>query len=219
MKKLLIVGNFKSNKTTSEALDWFDKFSKDFRANPDKEIVICPSFTSIPYLHRSITDRALKIYLGAQNISLFEEGPFTGEINAEQIKEFCRYCLVGHSERRSNFSEDLESINKKIKNLIRQEITPIVCISELNQIEGIDDLGKCIIAFEPISAVGSGQAEDPGSARSFAEKLRQTFPGKILYGGSVDSANVSSYTSSFDGVLVGAESLDPQKFLEITNNA
>lgn len=219
MKKLLIVGNFKSHQTSGEALDWLDIFAKTFTRNADKEIVICPSFTSLPPLYSKIANENIEIFLGSQNVSPFEEGPFTGEVNARQIKEFCLYCLVGHSERRKNFSEDSEAVNRKIENLIEEEITPILCISEMSQIEGVKNLENCIIAFEPISAVGTGEAEDPNSAISFAEKLKEKFDGRILYGGSVDSKNVSSYTSSFDGVLVGTESLDPLRFLEIINNA
>lgn len=219
MKKLLIVGNFKSNKTSEEASEWFKKFLQDYREDPQKEIIICPSFTSLSIFSKLIQDSNFDIFLGAQNISSFKEGPYTGEVNARQIKESCRYCLVGHSERRQKFSEDLRRINGKIANLIEAEIIPILCISDLEQLDGVNGLDKCIIAYEPIHSVGTGEAQSPQIAGEFLEKIRRVTDRQVLYGGSVDSENVSSYTSSFDGVLVGAESLDPFRFLEIINNA
>lgn len=218
MKKLLIVGNFKSNKTSEEASEWFKKFLQDYREDPQKEIIICPSFTSLSIFSKLIQDSNFDIFLGAQNVSSFKEGPYTGEVNARQIKEFCKYSLVGHSERRQKFFEDKLVIDRKLANLENVGITPILCISDLSQLNEVN-LKNCIIAYEPIHSVGTGEAQNPQTAEEFLEKIRRVTDRKVLYGGSVDSENVSSYTSSFDGVLVGAESLDPLRFLEIINNA
>lgn len=219
MKKVLIVGNFKSNKTEKESSEWFEKFSENYQQNFEKEVVICPSFTSLSSLSKLIEEKNLDIFLGAQDVSSFEEGPFTGEVSARQIKEFCKYSLVGHSERREKFSEDQAAINGKISNLIKAEIIPILCISEIEQLDRVGNLENCIIAYEPMHAIGTGEPLDPSLANDTLGKLRQKKSLGVLYGGSVDSKNISNYTSSFDGILVGTDSLDPLMFLQIINNA
>lgn len=218
MKKL-IVGNFKSNKTEREALQWILEFSKNYKEDPQKEVIICPSFTALSAVRKFIDNNNLNVSLGAQNVSSFDKGPFTGEINAQQLYEFCSYCIVGHSERREKFSEDLSLINDKIARLIEYKITPITCISQIEQLGGIQNLDKCVIAYEPLFAVGSDHPQDPGEALKFGKSIKDKVSGPILYGGSVSPQNVASYTDFFDGVLVGEDSLDPSLFSQIVKNA
>src|SRR3989344_2702708 len=203
MKSLFIVANWKSNKTKKETLLYLDILSKNLKRIDGKEVIICPSFVHLQLFSDYIKENNLDIKLGAQNVSHFEEGPFTGEVNAKQLRDFVSYCIVGHSERREKFSEDLGSINSKISNLINAQVTPILCISEVGQLEGVNDLENCIIAYEPLGTIGTGKALDPSLISSILGKLRQTTSLGVLYGGSVDPHNVSKYSSSFDGVLMG----------------
>ncbi len=219
MKKVQIVANFKSNKTEKEALDWIENFSKKYKPLNEREIIICPSFTSLADLSKFILEKKLDIVLGAQNVSPFDSGPFTGEVNAAQLKEFCSYCIVGHSERREKFSEDLSVINDKIANLIRENITPILCMSAVEQLQGVQNLENCIIAYEPLGAIGSREPQDPQEASKITEEIRNIADTKVLYGGSVNPQNAQPYLNFFDGVLVGEDSLDPDLFSQIVNNA
>ena len=217
MKNIYIVANWKSNKTEAEALEFFSEFSKIYKPVEGKGVIICPSFTSLSSSLKFINENNLDIKLGAQNVSPFELGAFTGEVNSAQIKEFCSYCIVGHSERRGKFSEDLSMINDKIRQLEKEKITPIVCISQISQLEGLLLTDDALVAYEPLSAIGSGKPDSPQDDENIAKDIKA----KVLYGGSVNEQNVAGFTSSLsiDGVLVGEKSLDPQSFLQIINNA
>ena len=217
MKNIYIVANWKSNKTEAEALEFFSEFSKIYKPVEGKGVIICPSFTSLSSSLKFINENNLDIKLGAQNVSPFELGAFTGEVNSAQIKEFCSYCIVGHSERRGKFSEDLSMINDKIRQLEKEKITPIVCISQISQLEGLLLTDDALVAYEPLSAIGSGKPDSPQDDENIAKEIKA----KVLYGGSVNEQNVAGFTSSLsiDGVLVGEKSLDPQSFLQIINNA
>jgi triosephosphate isomerase len=223
MKSLIIAANWKSNKTLDEDDLFVSKFINSYKANDLKEIIICPSFTGISFISSKLKGNYGKISIGAQNVSSFSQGSFTGEVNAMQLKDFCSYCIVGHSERRINFSEDLSIINDKIKNLLEAEIAPIICVSSLDQLDGILSSinGKSIIAYEPLSAIGSKDPANPIEVNKFSREIKEKFDVKVLYGGSVNSENVSDFTNqdSIDGVLVGGESLDPISFLKIIENA
>ena len=134
MKKTFIIANWKSNKTGSEVSSWFQRLKiKDLRLT-NKEIIVCPSFTALPILKSLIINHKSSIKLGAQDISPFDEGAYTGEVNGKQIKELADYVIVGHSERREYFDEDEEVIKKKIELSLKYKIVPILCISETNQI-------------------------------------------------------------------------------------
>lgn len=221
MKNLLIVANFKSNLSLNEAQDYLNYFEKAYKDDQAKDIIFCPSY---PYLFffKNRTEKFKKVFIGAQNVSAYKEGPFTGEVNGRQLKDCCSYCIVGHSERRISFSEDKSSISDKLKNLEENNITPILCVSEIDELNVFQE-GKqnIIVAYEPLSAVGSGNPSNPKEADDFAALAKKKFGCKVLYGGSVDLGNVANFTSkdNIDGVLVGGESLDPQSFIEIINNA
>ena len=118
MDKLFIVANLKSNQTNSEAKDWLFNFKKikDLKQNLDnKEIILCPSFILLDFFALFIAENNLPFKLGAQNVSPFDQGPYTGEVNAKQIKDFADYVLVGHSERRNNFGETDDRLFKKVE--------------------------------------------------------------------------------------------------------
>ena len=221
---LLIVANFKSNQTTSEANDWLQKIS-NFKfqiSNSSKKIIICPSFTLLPLFRQYIDEQSLSIKLGAQDISPFSEGPYTGEINGQQIKEFADYVLIGHSERRSLLKESDELIEKKVQNAIAVNLQPIFFVqsSSTSIPEGVE-----VIVYEPpesISTVSGGIADDPKGVAETIAKLEEVHNFKyVLYGGSVDSQNISTFTklSNVDGVVPGRASLDAKEFIRMVELA
>ncbi len=221
MKKLFIVANWKSHKTTDEAIAWLQQFSSlTEHLSTEKEIIICPSFPLLPAMHAFIQDNTLPIKLGAQDVSPFGEGPYTGAVNAKQIKEFAEYVIIGHSERRNSFSETDEILDQKVQQACSVGLTPIFCIQSKNTL--IPD-GVTMVAFEPIEAIGTGHPDTPEDASQVAEEVKESHPSiqVVLYGGSVVAGNVKNFTNMqyIDGSLVGGASLDATKFREIITNS
>lgn len=221
MKSLLIVANFKSNMTLSEAKNWLESFSTikpQLENFPDKKVILCPSFTLLETFNEFVKKENLPVELGAQNISRLPQGPYTGEVNGAQIKDFANYVIVGHSERRQ-FGEDESVVEEKIRISTDYGLTPILCVQgENNKIP----TEVSIIAYEPIFAIGSGNSDTPEDAQKKAEILKQGHNFEhILYGGSVTGDNVKRFTDMEDisGVLVGTDSLDAEKFHKVIENA
>ncbi len=219
-KKSYIIANWKSNKTETEAKDWLQRFTIYDLGFANKEIIICPSFTFLSILKSYILNHKSSFRLGAQDISPFTEGSYTGEINGEQIKEFADYVIIGHSERRSNFLENQELLEKKVKMAQKHNLVPIFCIQ--NEETPIP-MRVELVAYEPISAIGTGNPDTPENADKVAGKIKKKNKTVkyVLYGGSVTSKNVNNFTQmlNIDGVLVGNASLDASEFLEIIQNA
>lgn len=227
MKKIFIIANWKLNKTKLETQKWFKEFSSaNMQIPASKEIVICPPFTLLSEVLANIKNLfGLTIRVGAQDVSRFIEGAYTGEVSVRQIKDFSNYVLIGHSERRRNFSESTEIVNQKIKNALEYELTPVVCVSSLNEVKSLDSsirTSKIIIAYEPIFAIGTGIPDTPENADKMAKNIKGIL-GEIpvLYGGSVSKFNIKNFTnmSFVDGALVGRASLDPHEFISIIQNA
>jgi len=229
MKKLFIVANWKSNKTIKETEKWLHDFDGELKRDHfslgDKEVIVAPSFTLLEHARYCWSNLKLHIKFGAQDISSFEEGAYTGEVSAKQIKELADYVIIGHSERRRYFGEDKEIIEKKLRISLQYTLTPILCISEMNQILNLKSYilnHEIIVAYEPLFAIGSGHPDTPENADTTALKIKKELgETPVLYGGSVTSGNVKSFTSmsDIDGVLVGGASLDPLEFLKIIKNA
>lgn len=214
---LYIVANFKSHKTQVDAERWLREF-KNIKIEAEKKIIVCPPFTLLPFFKSFIQENSLHLSLGSQNISPFDEGAYTGEENAKQIKEFADYVLIGHSERRTNFNEDENILEKKCEIALRYELTPIFLVqSEKN----IVPLGVELVAYEPIFAIGSGNPDTPENADKVAALVNQSRNYKILYGGSVNPQNVNNFTrlDNINGVLVGGASLEAHEFVQIIENA
>jgi triosephosphate isomerase (TIM) len=219
MKDLLIAANWKSNITKSEVKNWLDEFFLN-QFPQQISILLLPPFTLLDNISSFIKVNDLNLKLGAQDISPFDVGSYTGEVNATQIKEFAEYVLIGHSERRTNFFESNETINNKIDQAIKTGLKPVVCVSDMKQVEDLK--GQDIfLAYEPINAIGTGSPEDPNTVSSFCREIKRKINTKIIYGGSVNSDNVKNYTNldEIDGVLVGKESLRVSSFLNLIKNA
>ena len=136
MKKLFIVANIKSYETETEAKNWLEAFKNIKNSSEDlssKEIIICPPFTLLEFFNEFFLKNEINASLGAQNISPFDEGPYTGEVNAKQIKEFAKYVLIGHSERRKNFNETKDTLSKKVNLALEYGLNPIYIIQDKDE--------------------------------------------------------------------------------------
>ena len=249
-RKPIIAANWKMHQNHLEAIQLTQKLTYALEhADFEKvEVVICPPFTDIRSLQTLIDADKLEFKLGAQNCYFEESGAFTGEIAPSMLAKLsCSYVIVGHSERRELFGETDESVNKKVKAILKAGMTPIVCVGEsLAEREGgqtndkigsqtvaafagvaKDAIGKCVIAYEPIWAIGTGRTATPEDANTAIGHIRSTVAQiagdaaaaavRIQYGGSVKSGNVSvlMQQSEIDGALVGGASLDADEFVRI----
>ncbi|MGL5329699.1 MAG: triose-phosphate isomerase [Peptostreptococcaceae bacterium] len=246
MRKPIIAGNWKMNKTIAEALAFVNDV-KDRVQNENVDTVICAPFLALKDLKEAIKGTNIKI--GAQNMHFEENGAFTGEVSASMLKEIgVDYVVIGHSERREYFNETDETVNKKTLKALENEILPIVCCGEtLEQreaeetkavckvqvekaLENVskDDLEKVVIAYEPIWAIGTGKTATAEDANDVISYIREVISGlygelannvRIQYGGSVKPANVSEIMeqSDIDGALVGGASLAADDFEKLVN--
>lgn len=181
----VVAGNWKMNKTVAEARDLVSTIIAKLREIPNVEKVLCPPFIAIPALYELLENSG--IGLGAQNLYWEEKGAFTGEVAPGMVKEFCKYVIIGHSERRTYFGETDETVNRKVSAAIKIGLTPIVCVGEtLDQYEsgltsevvrrqikvglaGIDPVDpagprRIIVAYEPVWAIGTGKASSGENA-------------------------------------------------------
>jgi triosephosphate isomerase len=190
----------------------------------NKTVGIFPPF----HLLHSINKE--KYAVGAQNVSQCLNGAYTGEITAQMLEESgVTYCLVGHSERRHYMGETNEMIAKKINHLLQKKITPVLCIGETsldkannscyevlkNQLAVCQE--GCVIAYEPIWAIGTGNTPSNNEINNVCQWLKQEHRcAKVLYGGSVSSSNIAELAkTTVDGLLVGGASLKPEEVFEI----
>jgi len=211
------------------------------------EVAVFPPFTDLRSVQTLMDAEKFDITLGAQDLSKHDVGAYTGEISGAFLKKLdVKYVLVGHSERRSYHFEDDSVIQSKVAAAFKYGLIPVICVGEsleeleaegpsavpvrqiLAALEGHSKVGEFIVAYEPVWAIGTGQVATPEQAASVAGKIREAIEGKlgpeiaqstrILYGGSVKSANVAGFLLSpeVDGVLVGGASLDVDEFSGIS---
>lgn len=242
MRKPIIAGNWKMNKTPSEAVQ-FVKDIKDKINNAKCEVVLCPTFTALAPVSELLKGTTIK--LGAQNMYFEEKGAYTGEISPLMLKDLnVEYVILGHSERRQYFKEDDELINKKVKSAFAHDLKPILCVGETleeresgkafdkikGQIEkdlaGLtkEQISKMVIAYEPIWAIGTGKTATSKDANDVIKFIRETVKNiagnsaaedvRIQYGGSVKPATIKEQMaeSDIDGALVGGASLKVDDF-------
>ncbi|MBI4037432.1 triosephosphate isomerase [Candidatus Curtissbacteria bacterium] len=217
-KSPFVVANHKANKTWEEVRSWLVEISNETSAFPGT-IVFCPSAPFLASTYSEIKKINSSLQLSAQDISKFEQGAYTGEFAATQIKDFCTYSIIGHSERRANFNESENTLSQKVKNAKTAGIEPIFCVQS---VENEIPTDVKIVAYEPVFAIGTGNPDTPANVKDIAKKLKEKGEFMILYGGSVDAQNVKSFLEPtlIDGVLIGASnSLDPKKFIAIVQNA
>lgn len=223
-KKKYIIGNWKSNKNLAEVINWFDSFQVLYSQNQDlnldyTEIVLCVPFILLPLAKKLRDEYSLPIKLGAQNVSPFGNGAFTGEISAIQASEFAQYVIIGHSERRNHFHEDDKLLAEKVKRANEAKLTPIYCVQDENTF--IPD-GVSIVAYEPVWAIGTGKTDSPENANHVASLIKLKCDGKtVIYGGSNTPENTKSFIiqEHIDGVLPGGASLEAGKFWGMITNA
>ncbi|MCL4418934.1 triose-phosphate isomerase [Patescibacteria group bacterium] len=219
----LLVANWKSNKTIDETETWLHDFSEGLNKASigleGKRIIIAPPFTSLEHARYCAGNLKLAVEFAAQDISPFTEGAYTGAVSAKQIKELANYVIIGHSERRREFAETDEMLEKKVAMALRFGLTPIFCIQNENTPV---PQGVKVVAYEPPSAIGTGNPDTPENASNVAIKVKDKYDiTHVLYGGSVTGQNIADFIKmpSIDGVLVGGASLNPLEFLEIIKNA
>ncbi|HOK56603.1 MAG TPA: triose-phosphate isomerase [bacterium] len=244
MKKSLIAGNWKMYKTPAESINFVSELVKNIKSYEDRDVLICPPFTSLYPVSKIIKNSAVK--LGAQNVYFENEGAYTGEISPLMLKDTgVEYVICGHSERRNIFGESDEIINKKVKKVVETGMNAILCVGEKleerekgetfnvieNQVkrclEGFDKFENLVIAYEPVWAIGTGKTALPSQAEEvhiFIRELIAKIYNKdiaenliILYGGSVKPENIDQLMKekNIDGVLVGGACLKVESFLRI----
>ncbi|MEZ4512070.1 MAG: triose-phosphate isomerase [Chloroflexota bacterium] len=249
MRTPIIAGNWKMNKTAVSAVEFVNEIKAALDAISGIDKAVCPPFLAIPGVAAALAGSSVGV--GAQNMHFEPNGAYTGEVAADMLTPFCQYVILGHSERREYFAETDEGVNRKIKVALAHGLTPIVCVGEsLAQNEAGEtvsfvsgqvqaafaglsaaDAAKCVVAYEPIWAIGTGRSASAQQAGDIiATAVRQPLAAlfghetaqkiRIQYGGSVKPGNIADYMAhpDIDGALVGGASL-VASFVELVQNA
>ena len=253
----LIAGNWKMHLDHFQAIAMVQKLgytlqdAKHVYGVDGAEVVVFPPFTDLRSVQNVISgEKDLReLRYGAQDLSAHDSGAYTGDVSGAFLKALaCSYVIVGHSERREHHGEDDAIVAAKTLAAIRHGLIPIVCVGEtaadlettgaaavplaqlravLDAIRGAKATSELVVAYEPVWAIGSGQAATSAQAQVVAAALRALIAEllgaevasstRILYGGSVNSSNIAAFMREvdIDGALVGGASLDPQEFAAI----
>ena len=246
MRKPMIAGNWKMNKTPRETVALIDELKK-IRQTTNAEVVVCPMTACLFAAAGALKDSEIK--LGAQNVHFADKGAYTGEANAESLKELgVEYVIIGHSERRQYFGETDETVNQRTLKALEAGLKPIVCVGEslTQKDQGITNEVVClqtkvallgvssakiddvVIAYEPVWAIGTGRTATPNDAndtiRATRGAVKEVFGDaaervRILYGGSMNDKNAHDLMAQpeIDGGLIGGASLVPEKFEKVIN--
>ncbi len=245
MRQPLIAGNWKMNGSQESVTALLNGVKAGMGDVAKAEVAVCVPAIHIPLVQDLLKDSA--VTWGGEDLSVHDSGAYTGEISASMLNDFaCKYVLVGHSERRAYHNEDDEVVAEKFEVAINAGLIPVLCIGEtleereqgiteevvVRQIEavitrvGIDTLGKGVIAYEPVWAIGTGKTATPEMAqeahatiRTRVAKSDATVADKIqiLYGGSMNASNAAELLAQadIDGGLIGGASLKAEDFLAI----
>lgn len=253
MRKPIIAANWKMHMTPQETDDFLRAFARLVPEKCPVQIVVSPPFVSLCKAQEVLQNaREDSVEIAAQNMSQFPAGAYTGEISARMIKDCgCKHVILGHSERRSIYGETNAIINAKLLAALEARLLPILCIGETlaerdagliekvleSQLrESLAEVGArrvldCVIAYEPVWAIGTGRTASPEQAQEahaftrsvltdmFGEDTAQKL--RIQYGGSVKPNNMAELISQkdVDGALVGGASMEPGSFWEICRAA
>ena len=249
-RKTIIAGNWKMNKTASET----KKFAEELKAIMPRakwcETVVCVPYVNIPAALKAFKD--MRVSIGAENLYYEPSGAFTGEVSAEMLKDLgVKYVIIGHSERRQYFGETDIIVNKKVHAALEAGMHPIICVGEsLEQREmdvtmelialqvksalagvSAEKVRKCVIAYEPIWAIGTGKTATAEQAGEVCTAIRAVIRGlygarvarsiTIQYGGSMNPKNAAELLAQgdVDGGLIGGAALKPDQFAQIINAA
>ena len=244
MRKPIIVGNWKMNKTCADAKDFISQIDPYLNG-----IDTCTYGIGAPYTALcTCTENAHNLIVAAENCHFEDNGAFTGEVAVPMLKELnVTHCIIGHSERRQYYAETDEAVNKKIKKLLDADITPIMCIGETEAqydagqtievlkkqlnggLAGLCEkcVSKLVIAYEPIWAIGTGKSANKEIAENCCKAIREEVRAmygdvaadavRIQYGGSVKPENIKDYMAQpdIDGALIGGASLKVDSFKAI----
>ncbi|WP_281284310.1 triose-phosphate isomerase [Homoserinimonas aerilata] len=246
-----IAGNWKMNLDHLQSIAFVQKLAwslKDARLDFDGvEVAVFPPFTDLRSVQTLVAADKLPVKYGAQDVSAHDAGAFTGEISGAFLKALdCEYVIIGHSERRTLHMEDDALVAAKVKAALKYDVTPVICVGETAEdlaehgpsavpvaqltaaLEGVGAGADIVVAYEPVWAIGSGQAATPEQAEQVAAALRAVVAEsigadaaaatRILYGGSVKSGNIAGFMRqpNVDGALVGGASLDVAEFSSIS---
>lgn len=243
----LIAANWKMNLTPSQTEEYLRRFLPLVEGVKDREILICPPFTSLCLAKDMLKETLIK--LGAQNCYHEPKGAFTGEISLGMLRELgVSYVIVGHSERRWIFGESDELVNRKLTACLQAGMRPVLCVGERLEereagltfkvveaqvrlaLSGVENYTDSVdIAYEPVWAIGTGNPATPEDAQlvhAFIKDLlfqinpHHSGKTRVLYGGSVNTKNSGDFMSmkDVDGLLVGGASLDPESFSQIVKS-
>jgi triosephosphate isomerase len=230
MRKNLIAGNWKMHANHLEAIQMVQKLS--YRLEPSDyervDVVVCPPFTDLRSVQTVIEADHLSIGLGAQNVDWHDEGAFTGEIAPPMLSKLSvSYVIVGHSERRQLFGETDELVNTKVRAVLDNGMTPILCVGETEDereaghahgkvevqvragLVGVapDEIARSVIAYEPIWAIGTGRTASADDAAEMCGFVRDQVSGvdgdaaesvRVIYGGSVNPGNIAGLMAKRD---------------------
>ncbi len=249
MRKPIIAGNWKMNKTRDEALQFIYNTNGNVPSKEFVESVIC---TQAPILRDMVKRQGTDLRVGAQNMHYLDTGAYTGEVSAALLVNIgVEYVIIGHSERRAYYNETDETVNKKVHHAFSHGLNPIVCVGEslevreanetdrfvkvqvVNALKGLtaEQIKVLVLAYEPIWAIGTGKTATSEMANDTIKAIRNVVKDlydtetaeamRIQYGGSVKPANIKELLSmsDIDGALVGGASLDAASFLELVNAA
>lgn len=249
MRKKIIAGNWKMNKTPSEAETLVSEII-DRVKDAACDVVVCPTAVCLDRVCKASANSNVEV--GAQNVHFEEKGAFTGELAANMLTEIgVKYVIIGHSERRQYFGETDETVNKRTLAAINAGLIPIVCVGETltEREQGImeetvrrqtkiallnvekDAASKMVIAYEPVWAIGTGKTATAEQAEEVCAIIRDTVKSlydadtaekiRIQYGGSMNAKNAAELLSKpdIDGGLIGGASLKPDDFAVIVSAA
>lgn len=247
-RRPLLAGNWKMHRTVLEAYDLVTKIGKCSAGVEDRDVILAPPFTAMHEVVRVL--KGSNVEVAAQNVCWEKEGAFTGEISPKMLTSAgVTAAIIGHSERRQIFHEDHEMVNKRLEGALKFGLMPIFCIGETLEeresdntfkvleeqlregLAGIsnEDMGKTVVAYEPVWAIGTGKTaskEQAQEVHAFIRKLLEEMfeisiadSVRILYGGSVKPDNVDELMAQpdIDGALVGGAALNAESFCRIIN--